>query len=156
MRAITRIGKITSLLRIAFVEVHAALHDGHRHVRGFADDHAPGVPDRGRPREMRNILVVDAHRAGDFVGECAQAAAEHQADPRAQFRFAQNKFRRGLRALEFLARFCFGRLGCAHFRNIPTIEADIKFAMVPASMARMPNFASCDFRFGASAPMPPI
>ena len=29
-----------------------------------------------------------------------------------------------------------------HFSNIPTIEADIRLAMVPAIMARKPSFAS--------------
>src|SRR5579864_5719953 len=43
-----------------------------------------------------------------------------------------------------------------HFSMIPTIEADIRFAIVPASMARMPRRASSGFLLGASAPMPPI
>ena len=40
--------------------------------------------------------------------------------------------------------------------NMPAIEADIKFAMVPASMARTPSRANSRFLFGASAPIPPI
>src|SRR5580704_14548656 len=136
--------------------MNAPLHDGHRHVRHLADDHSPGMPDRSRSREMRNFCVVDARRTRNFVGECAQSAAKHDAYARTQFRFPQNKFRRGLGAHELLAGFCFGLSACAHFKKIPTIEADIRVAMVPASIARMPNFASCDFRFGASEPMPPI
>ncbi len=38
----------------------------------------------------------------------------------------------------------------------PTIDADIRLAMVPASMARKPSFANSERLFGASAPMPPI
>ena len=38
----------------------------------------------------------------------------------------------------------------------PTIEADIKFAIVPASIERIPRFAKSLRRFGAKAPMPPI
>src|SRR5580700_2833786 len=37
-----------------------------------------------------------------------------------------------------------------------TIEADIRLAIVPASMARNPNRARSFRRLGASAPMPPI
>src|SRR5689334_20698808 len=37
-----------------------------------------------------------------------------------------------------------------------TIDADIRFAMVPASMARKPSFANSERLLGASAPMPPI
>src|SRR5207245_2560346 len=40
--------------------------------------------------------------------------------------------------------------------NIPTIEADIRLAIVPASMARMPSRASSLRLLGASAPIPPI
>ncbi len=40
--------------------------------------------------------------------------------------------------------------------RIPTIDADIRFAMVPAIMARKPSFARSPRRFGASALMPPI
>src|SRR5713101_4337582 len=38
----------------------------------------------------------------------------------------------------------------------PTMDADIKFAMVPQSMARMPSWARSERLLGASAPMPPI
>ena len=40
--------------------------------------------------------------------------------------------------------------------SIPAMEADIRFAMVPANMARTPRRASSPFLFGASAPIPPI
>ena len=37
-----------------------------------------------------------------------------------------------------------------------TIAADMRLAMVPASMARTPSLARSLRRFGTSAPMPPI
>src|SRR5215470_13159444 len=40
--------------------------------------------------------------------------------------------------------------------SIPAIDADIKFAIVPASMARKPRRARSPRRLGASAPIPPI
>ena len=36
------------------------------------------------------------------------------------------------------------------------MDADIRFAIVPANIARIPSRASSPFLFGASAPMPPI
>ena len=39
---------------------------------------------------------------------------------------------------------------------MPAIEADIRLAIVPASIARTPSRASSPLLFGASAPMPPI
>lgn len=43
-----------------------------------------------------------------------------------------------------------------HYSSIPAIDAEIRFAMVPASMARKPRRASSLLLLGASAPMPPI
>jgi hypothetical protein len=39
---------------------------------------------------------------------------------------------------------------------MPTMEAEMRLAMVPASMARMPNLVSWSRCSGARAPMPPI
>jgi hypothetical protein len=44
----------------------------------------------------------------------------------------------------------------AQRNKMPTIEADIRFAMVPAIMARNPSLASSLRLLGASALMPPI
>src|SRR5580698_1508657 len=41
-------------------------------------------------------------------------------------------------------------------KNIPAIDALIKLAMVPASMALTPNLAKSFLRSGTNAPMPPI
>ena len=48
------------------------------------------------------------------------------------------------------------RAGRAHCNITPTMEADIRLAMVPQSMARMPSWARSERLLGASAPMPPI
>ena len=42
------------------------------------------------------------------------------------------------------------------YSSMPAIEADIKLAIVPASMARTPSLANSPRLLGASAPMPPI
>jgi len=44
----------------------------------------------------------------------------------------------------------------APYSSIPAMEADIRFAMVPASMALIPKRASSPFLLGARAPIPPI
>ena len=48
------------------------------------------------------------------------------------------------------------RIAMMAYSSMPAIDADIRFAIVPASIARMPSRASSPFLFGASAPMPPI
>jgi hypothetical protein len=42
------------------------------------------------------------------------------------------------------------------YSNIPAIDAEIRFAIVPANIARIPKRASSPLLFGANAPMPPI
>jgi len=42
------------------------------------------------------------------------------------------------------------------YSNIPAIEADMRFAIVPASMARTPSLVNSPLLFGASELMPPI
>ena len=49
-----------------------------------------------------------------------------------------------------------GVIAARYCSRIPTIEADIRFAIVPAIMARKPSLASSPRLFGASALMPPI
>ena len=131
-------------LRVALIKMHAPLHGCNGDISHFADHHAPRVSDGRRARKVRDFFVVDARGVREFIGERTEAAAEHQADARTQLRLRQNKFCGAVGAQKILTWFCFCRPGCAHFRNIPTIEADIRFAIVPASIARMPNLASCD------------
>src|ERR1700688_1032309 len=42
------------------------------------------------------------------------------------------------------------------YSNMPAMDAEIRFAMVPAIIARRPNEASSRFLLGARAPIPPI
>src|ERR1700680_1955473 len=131
----------------------AALHPRPRDPAGLADHQSPGVPHGGRNRKAGNLRVWDARRVVQVVRKSAQARAEHQANARPQFRFAENEFRRAYGARDVAGDFVFSLL---HGSMIPTIEADIRLAIVPASMARIPSRASSSFLFGASAPMPPI
>src|SRR5271170_2096656 len=141
---------------VAFVKMDATLHRRDGDIPDFTDYQAAGVADGGGAREAGDFFVGDASGFGEFVGEGAQAGAQHQRDFRAQARFRQDEFRGAVGAGEFgIARGGFG-FSRAHRIMIPTMEADIKLAMVPVSMARMPRRARSAFLLGARAPMPPI
>src|SRR5436305_13510331 len=73
--------------------------------------------------------------------------------PRSYERFSRGRFR-FLGRDSFLSCFLPGFLW-THV-NIPTTEADIRLAIVPASIARIPNLASWLRCSGARAPIPPI
>src|ERR1700687_2395131 len=138
----------------------AALHAGHRDIADISDDETSGVADGRRSREVGNLRVGDFCCAGEIVGEIAEAGAQNQSDARAQLGFTEDEFGRAFGAQELHAGFRFWlRCGhaflCAH-EKIPPIAADTRFAMVPASMARMPNLASWLRCSGARAPIPPI
>lgn len=61
----------------------------------------------------------------------------------------------GAARAEFRTRWLF-RPSYSHYSSMPAIDADIKFAIVPASMARTPRRANSCFLLGARAPIPPI
>ena len=105
----------------------------------FTDDQLACVADGGRVRPAGNIGVRDIDALAEFVGERAQAAAEHYSDRGPHAGVALNE--------------TFGFVGHS---NIPAMQADMKFAMVPAATARRPSRARSLLRVGASAPMPPI
>src|SRR5260370_29122460 len=143
---------------IAFVQMDAALHASHWDIADIADDETSCVPDGCRLREIWNLRVGDFVGVSEFVPEIAEARTQNQCDARPQLRFAKNEFGGAFGALELHAglRFRLGRfrvLLCAH-EKIPTIEADRRLAIVPASMARIPNLASWPRCSGASAQMP--
>src|SRR5450755_692581 len=166
------------MYRIPFVKMYAPLHGDHQRVGNFTDHHFPGVPNRGRLREMRNIRIRNFNRTGKFIRERPESRSEHQRDFGTKFCFQGNEVRSRLGLMEFTERVLSETCRHASLLNfegtlrrprrsgflartraherIPTIDADIRFAMVPASMARIPNFASCCRWSGASAPMPPI
>src|ERR1700678_2762335 len=107
-------------------------------------------------REARNFRVRNRDSFGERVSKTAEARAEHDGHLRSQLGLPKNEFRGAVGEREA------GRGGAplfgsnAHFNMIPTIDADIKFAIVPAAMARIPSRARSVFLLGASAPMPPI
>src|SRR5580700_3181988 len=148
-------GKGDVLRRVAFVEMDAALHASDFDAVDLADDELAGVADSGGAGEVRDFCVGDPRGAGELVSEGAEAGAEDERDFRTQLGLFLNEARGSFGAGELCVwrrrTFC----GCAHVR-IPTMQADIRLAMVPASMARMPNLASWPRCSGARAPMPPI
>ncbi len=123
--------------------MNAALHTGDFDAVHFADDELPGVADGRGAREVRDFCVWDARGGGEFVGERAEAGAKHKSDLWAELGFFLDKARGCFGACELSIGFCRGRISCCstHVR-IPTMQADIRLAIVPASMARMPNLAS--------------
>src|SRR5438552_2488773 len=166
-------GKRNLLRRIAFVKMYAALHARDGNSSDFTDYELSSVPDGRRLGKMRNFCVRNFRGAGKFIGECAKPGAKNECNPRPKRCLRKNEVGGFTRAFELAIRavggglsgdfprrhgfrsFPLGAFLCAHER-IPTMEADIRFAMVPASMARMPNLASWLRCSGASAPMPPI
>ena len=88
---------------------------------------------------MFNIAVRDLDGVGDLFGESAKPASQHNADCGSR-----------------LGAIANGSNRCARQINIPAMQADIKFAIVPAATAFRPSRAKSDFRLGASAPIPPI
>src|SRR5229473_6424530 len=160
-------GKDHFLRRIAFIKMHAPLHPGNGNRSHFSDDQLPRMADGRRLRKVRNFRIRNFLGLLEFVRERPEARSKHQCDTRPVSRLRKNEVSSFTRALKLADRRTPGRrcnrfwgpglrgLFCAHER-IPTMDADIKFAMVPASMARMPNFASWVRCSGASAPMPPI
>ncbi len=66
-----------------------------------ADDKVAGVADGGALGKGRNVRVGNADRVLEFVGEAAEAGAEHQSDARAERGARENEFRGFLRVREF-------------------------------------------------------
>src|ERR1700741_3320844 len=124
----------------------AALHAGDRNIADIADDETSGVTDSRRLREIGNLSVGDFCCGGEVFRKVAEAGTQNQGNARSQLGLAKDEFCRafGVYVLRAGLRFC---LRCSHaflgaHEKIPTMDADIRFAMVPASMARMPNLAS--------------
>ena len=156
--------------------MHAALHARNSDAVHFSD-HQPALVSNGRGlRKMWNLRVGNLCGLSKIIRERSEPRPQYQRNLRPQRRARENKLRRGFSAFEFagslrtrrlhifrrcnlprrgstLAPNFFSALG--HVR-IPTMDADIRFAMVPASIARMPSFARLPRCSGASAPIPPI
>src|SRR6185503_1454717 len=107
---------------------------GPRHELAFVARYA-------RLGEAGDVLIEDAQRIGNLVGEETEARAEDDRDS-------------GLPGSELLADGVQRRAD-THNR-MPARVAERKLASVPAIMARRPSRARSCLRSGASAPMPPI
>src|SRR5262249_47534194 len=135
--------------------VHAALSPSHIHLTDPANHNLPCVSDGRQARVLGDLFVGNARGGLQFVSESAQATAEHKPHPRAKLGLGQDKPRGAFGAGELFANRPNEFRVRAQMR-IPTIEADIRLTMVPASMARRPSLASSLRLFEASAPIPPI
>src|SRR5271166_5184569 len=128
----------------------AALHGGDGNVPSKTDDELPGVADGRRAGEVGNFLVRNLRGGGEFISKRAEAGAEDKRNFRAELRTRKDEVSGSIRAHIFEC----GRFLRAHdHRSItPTMEADIRLAIVPHSMARMPSCARSERLLGASAP----
>ena len=74
------------LQRVAFVEMHAALHRGNAEFAAVSPiTMPPGVADRpSNAGKFGMRRVVNARRVSQFVRKAPEAAAEHHADARAK------------------------------------------------------------------------
>src|SRR5215471_10243723 len=100
------------------------------------------MADRRGTRPLRDVRVCDLHPLLEFIGKRPQPTAQdnRHAGPH------------GRPPLDVFARFLDVRR--VH-SSIPAMHADMKLAMVPASIAFRPSRARSDLRVGASAPIPP-
>ncbi len=130
--------------RVAFVQMSASGHHGDVQLTQFSEHQFSRMSRGGRYGPARNLGVGDGNRIGQFIGERAQSAAQHDGD----VRFAPGDAH-GCRRPR--AAFCQ-----SGYKSMPAMQADMKFAMVPAATAFRPMRARSDLRLGASAPMPPI
>ena len=136
----TRTPYVDLCRRIAFVEMRAPGHHGHVQIAQLSRRRACR---HGRRRWMRaspefprtEISRARSARRRTRPGRC-------RARPRCDGRSAGA-------ALDVT-------LGFLRHSNIPAMQADMKFAIVPAATAFNPSRARSDLRVGASAPMPPI
>ena len=81
--------------------MNAALHSRDGDFADVAEDELAGVADGGGFREIGNFGVRDLSRAGEFVGEGAEAGTEDQGDFGAEIGLGENKIRSSFGAVEF-------------------------------------------------------
>src|SRR5258708_4620989 len=90
-------------------------------------------------RPSGDLRIRDLDAIGQLIGESAEPAAKHYGDARLTVYPGANECGRGV-----------------DHSSMPAMQADRKFAIVPAATAFKPRRARSDLRFGANAPMPPI
>src|SRR5580700_3645058 len=134
----------------------AALHHCHFDAAYLADDELACVTYGCGARESRNFLIWDFCCAGKLVSKSAETRAKNQCNLGAELCFRKDEFCSTLGPREFTVPRRCRRAGLRHCNMTPTIDADIRLAMVPHSIARSPSRARSVRLFGARAPMPPI
>ena len=135
--------------------MHAALHGHHGDPLDHADNQPSSMLQCSRTRKVRNFLVINTCGATEFIRKRAQARAQHQRNLWPQLGFGTDKLCRALRPLKNIRAAGFLSRRALHSSTL-TIDADIRFAIVPASIARKPSRASSSRLLGASALIPPI
>ena len=132
--------------RIAFVKMHASLHDGNENfattASQFADYQSTGMANRGRTGKIRYAGVRNSRRRDRSSAKSPRPLPSTMPMCGRSFVRARIYFAAALARRNSLPAALRPSPALALIRNIPTIDADIKFAIVPASIARMPNFAS--------------
>src|ERR1700722_1448773 len=137
--------------------MYAALHRRDRDTFYFPNHQASGVANCRRAWKIGDFFVRDPNCVCQLIRERAKSRAQHERDLRTQLCFRQDEFRGAFGSRIFRAMSPGGLRSSRTHRSItPTIDADIRFAIVPAIMARIPRRASSPFLLGESAPMPPI
>ena len=106
----------------------------------------PAWPIGGGARKGGNFLVRDSRRAGQVHRQTRRAPSRARARSCGRsFVFDKNEFRRRARPAQILLAASLWRViraaARASFNMIPTMEADIKLAIVPRNIARMPSRA---------------
>src|SRR5580704_8178618 len=135
--------------------MHAPLHGCDGNFIHFSDHKLAGVSfDRGFG-ESGDFFVGNVSWRRQIVRKGAQAGTQDNRNFRTQSGFRKYVFSCSLRAREVTEWVPPGTSG-AHYIMIPTMEADMRLAIVPAIKARIPSCASSVRLFGARAPMPPI
>ena len=77
----------------------APLHRRDRNVAGFPNHQSSRVTFDGGVRKAGDFVVTDRSGVGQFICECAQAAAQHDRNRRCGARARMDELRRALRAL---------------------------------------------------------
>src|SRR5260370_18713561 len=114
-------------------------HDCDLEAIQLPDHQFSGMADGRRCGPLGNFGVGNGGAIAQLVGECSEAAAQHHGDTRGCPGPGTNVLDRG-----------------GHYSSMPAMQADIKFAIVPAATALNPSRARSGLRLGASAPIPPI
>src|SRR5579884_802397 len=138
------------LQRVSLVVMDTTLQNRDGNSLELSYDKLAAMSYHSGPRKMRDAGVGKPHSLAKLFGKIPQPRTEHDRQTGNPSDAARNPLR-GLPGA-----FIVALRGARHCKKIPTIEADSRFAIVPASMARTPSRASSSFLLGASAPMPPI